>query len=566
MNPHPRFSSMKSLFLLPVALLSAGLSAADVKTDAARISQVTVYGDRAEVVRHLRLRLAPGEQTLVFDDLPATTDLGQVRFDGRGDFTLVDLRTETTQLREAADAQVRKLQAALKELELRSQALTQAEGRIAFQRSALEKILTRLTSAGKESANPEMDPTKWAAYLDFHAKQLAELDQSTLARQKEREQVRLESDRLNRELNELRGSQRRARHTARVRIDVAKAGEAEFDLSYLVRGAGWTPSYDMRAHTKDRTLTLTYTAQVRQSTGEDWQGVSLRLSTAQPGIAGREPKLDPWFIRRLEPVLTGSTVSNGVVRADGDVGQVQMFASNMFNAFDASAAGSDKPAGGMRTRAATVNLGATAATYVIDRPSDVRSDNQAAKVTVTRLQFPSVFRHTCVPKLSPYVYLKTKAVNQSDFTLLPGETSVFLDGAFVANATLDLVPAGQDFWTYLGVDQSVTVERKELNRRAETSGVFGRKTARTVIDQVFKVSNGKDAEVDLVLWDQLPVTDHEDIKVVLEEPAYSKDSETLKMNESKFLEWRLSLKGGEKKDVPFRFAVERPEGMDITGL
>lgn len=554
MNPMPRPNFMKKSLLFPALLLGAGLSAAEIKTDAARVSQVTVYADRAEVVRHLRLRLEPGEHTLVFDQLPATTDLGQVRVDGSGAFTLIDIRTETVQLREAADAQVRKLQAALKELEVRTQALTQAEGRLAFQKGALDKVLTRLTATGKESANPEMDPAKWAAYLEFHAQQLAEIDQATLARQKEREQVRLESDRLNRELDELRGSQRRSRHLAKVNVSVREAGEAEFDLSYLVRGAGWTPSYDMRASTKTRMLAVTYHAQVRQSTGEDWRGVSLRLSTAQPGIAGREPKLDPWFISRLDDRRFKS-----LERKAPEEGEAM---SQMHNAFDADFGDFGKS----RTRSAKVTVGATAATYAIERPADILSDNKPTKVSVAQLSFPSVFRHTCVPKLSPHVYLKTKAVNESDFTLLPGETSVFLDGAFVATASLDLVPAGQDFWTYLGADQSVTVERKVLNRRSETSGVFGQKTARTVFDQVFKVTNGKNAEVDLVLWDQVPIADHEDIKVVIEEPAYAKDTDGLKMNESKFLEWRLPLKAGEKKDVPFRFAVEHPEGMPVAGL
>ncbi|MEO0039987.1 MAG: hypothetical protein RIS38_935 [Verrucomicrobiota bacterium] len=554
MNPLPRPTFMKHFLLFPALLLGAGLSAAEIKTDAARVSQVTVYADRAEVVRHLRLRLEPGEHTLVFDQLPATTDLGQVRVDGSGAFTLVDIRTETVQLREAADAQVRKLQAALKELEVRTQALTQAEGRLAFQKGALDKVLTRLTATGKESANPEMDPAKWAAYLEFHAQQLAEIDQATLARQKEREQVRLESDRLNRELDELRGSQRRSRHLAKVNVSVREAGEAEFDLSYLVRGAGWTPSYDMRASTKTRTLAVTYHAQVRQSTGEDWRGVSLRLSTAQPGIAGREPKLDPWFISRLDDRRFKSPERKATEEGEA--------MSQMHNAFEADFADFGKS----RTRSAKVTVGATAATYAIERPADILSDNKPTKVSVAQLSFPSVFRHTCVPKLSPHVYLKTKAVNESDFTLLPGETSVFLDGAFVATASLDLVPAGQDFWTYLGADQSVTVERKVLNRRSETSGVFGQKTARTVFDQVFKVTNGKNAEVDLVLWDQVPIADHEDIKVVIEEPAYAKDTDGLKMNESKFLEWRLPLKAGEKKDVPFRFAVEHPEGMPVAGL
>jgi len=220
----------------------------------------------------------------------------------------------------------------------------------------------------------------------------------------------------------------------------------------------------------------------------------------------------------------------------------------------------------MSVAGATVVTGATAETFIIDRVSDVLSDNKVAKVNITKQNFPTVYRYSSVPKLSPHVYLKAKAKNKSDFTLLPGQTSIFLDGAFVATASIDLVPAGQEFWTYLGVDASVKVERRELGRREETSGIFGKKTVRTVYDYVFKIKNSKPTAIELVVWDQIPFSDHEDIKVVLEEPKYEKDSENLKMSDGKLLEWRFNLKPDEKKDVPFRFAIERPEGTIIQGL
>ncbi|MEY4086830.1 MAG: hypothetical protein RLZZ405_1018, partial [Verrucomicrobiota bacterium] len=102
--------------------------------------------------------------------------------------------------------------------------------------------------------------------------------------------------------------------------------------------------------------------------------------------------------------------------------------------------------------------------------------------------------------------------------------------------------------------------------REETTGVFGKKTLRTVFDQVFKLKNGKSTDIELVLWDQVPASNHEDIKVVFEEPRYEKDTDDLKLNESKFLEWRLPLKAGAKQDLPFRFAVERPEDVQVVGL
>ncbi len=571
MNPATLFLLTMKLSPLPLLLLAAALGAAEVKTDGAAITQVTVYADRAEVVRTFKGRLEAGEQTLVFDRLPGATRLDQLRVEGRGAFTLVDIRPETIQTKEVANAQVRALQDALKAQDLRQQALNQTEARLTFQKSALDKMLARLTTAGKESANPEMDPLKWAAFLDFQDKQLAEVDRQLLALQADREAVRAEVDRLNRELGALRGNERRSRLLAKVNLDVRQAGEVEVNLSYLVRGPSWSPSYDMRADTKAKTLEVTYRAEVRQATGEDWRGVSLRLSTAQPGLAGREPKMDPWFLTKAEAVAFAGTVSGGLVvngRADN---RIQMFneVKLMGNSMTISGVASSDPLKRMEAmdeRRASVQAGGTAATFVIDRKSDILADNKPAQVTVMRESFPAYFRHTCVPKLSPFVYLKTKAVNKTGFTFLPGPTAVFLDGAFVAQANLDLVPSGQDFWTYLGVDQGVSVERKVLARREETTGVFGKKTLRTVFDQVFKLKNGKATDIELVLWDQVPASNHEDIKVVFEEPRYEKDTDDLKLNESKFLEWRLPLKAGAKQDLPFRFAVERPEDIQVVGL
>ena len=571
MNPATLSLLTMKLSPLPLLLLAAALGAAEVKTDGAAITQVTVYADRAEVVRTFKGRLEAGEQTLVFDRLPGATRLDQLRVEGRGAFTLVDIRPETIQTKEVANAQVRALQDALKAQDLRQQALNQTEARLTFQKSALDKMLARLTTAGKESANPEMDPLKWAAFLDFQDKQLAEVDRQLLALQTDREAVRAEVDRLNRELGALRGNERRSRLLAKVNLDVRQAGEVEVNLSYLVRGPSWSPSYDMRADTKAKTLEVTYRAEVRQATGEDWRGVSLRLSTAQPGLAGREPKMDPWFLTKAEAVAFAGTVSGGLVVNGRAENRIQMFneVKLMGNSMTTSGvAGSDplKRMEAMDERRASVQASGTAATFVIDRKSDILADNKPAQVTVMRESFPAYFRHTCVPKLSPFVYLKTKAVNKTGFTFLPGPTAVFLDGAFVAQANLDLVPSGQDFWTYLGVDQGVSVERKVLARREETTGVFGKKTLRTVFDQVFKLKNGKATDIELVLWDQVPASNHEDIKVVFEEPRYEKDTDDLKLNESKFLEWRLPLKAGAKQDLPFRFAVERPEDIQVVGL
>ena len=552
-----------SCFLLAALTLSA--AAADIPTTAAKVHTVTVYGDRAEVVRHLTATIEAGDHTLTFENLPGATDLSSVRVDGKGAFTLIDIRGERIQTKEVADERVLKLTKELEALRAQLNDLTLADNRITQRKSALEKVLGRLTSVGKESANAEMDPSKWAAYLQYHVDTLAKLDQEILANGVSRNSLTLDVDRVQRELNELNAQRFKFRNVARVRIEAKQAGPIELDLAYVVRGPSWNPLYDIRADTKLKTVQVNYHAEVRQSTGENWKGVALKLSTAQPNLGGREPQMSPWFIQRFIPQPV--TVTGGVMLESAP--KPERADRGSANRDKVSTLAASAPAAltavSMDFSYARVNTGGTAATFAIPRAYDVPSDNKPAKVAIASESFPSEFRHTCVPKLSPHVYLKTKAINKSDFPFIAGPTAVFLDGAFVANASLDLVAPGQEFWTYLGADQSVKVDLKDLGKVEELSGIFGKKTARTVVSKVFKVTNGKATDVKLSIRDQVPSSNHEEIKVVYEEPKYEKDTDGFKVDQSKFVEWNLELKAGAKQDVPFRFAIERPDGFPMIG-
>lgn len=540
-----------------LALITASLYADNLSPAQAKISEVTVYGDRAEVVRHLEGNLEAGSQTLVFENLPNSVDLKSVRVQGKGDFTLVDIRAETIQTTELTDSRLKDLEDKSAEVSRQLKDLAMSDARVVNRKASLEKVLTRLTTTTTTTTAPvEMDAAKWSSYLQFHNEALEKCDKEILANELKLVTLQNEANRIAREIEDLNVAKIKQRKIATIRLDVQKSGPIQLDFSYIVHGPSWNPVYDVRANTAQGNIELTYNAEIRQSTGEDWKGVALKLSTAQPSVGGREPKLSPWFINKQEPVVAmsmGKAARGKNVDSEGNAQMMNSFAADALEVQSAP----------MQVRGATVLTGATAETFVIERASDILSDNKVARVNVTKQIFPSVYRYSSVPKLSPHVYLKAKATNKSDYSLLRGQTSIFLDGAFVATAWMDFVPAGQEFWTYLGVDASVKVERKELARREETSGLFGKKTLRTVYDQVFKIKNSKASAIELVVWDQIPISDHEDIKVILEEPKYDKDSENLKMSDGKLIEWRFELKPGEKKEVPFRFVIERPEGTII---
>jgi uncharacterized protein (TIGR02231 family) len=77
-------------------------------------------------------------------------------------------------------------------------------------------------------------------------------------------------------------------------------------LTYIVQGASWAPTYDIRATIgadksggeSSDSMQVTYFGVVKQSTGEDWDSVSVTLSTASPAVAGTPP-LPPTRIARF---------------------------------------------------------------------------------------------------------------------------------------------------------------------------------------------------------------------------------------------------------------------------
>src|SRR5262249_51490283 len=70
-------------------------------------------------------------------------------------------------------------------------------------------------------------------------------------------------------------------------------GGGTLRLNYLVDSAAWAPQYKLRAGAgaKDA-VEVDYLAGVTQQSGEDWAGIDLTLSTAQPMLNAAPPELN----------------------------------------------------------------------------------------------------------------------------------------------------------------------------------------------------------------------------------------------------------------------------------
>ena len=80
---------------------------------------------------------------------------------------------------------------------------------------------------------------------------------------------------------------------AALSVTITTTGPAHLTVSHFVEDAAWAPVYDMTLDRKAPSLTLDRGVLVSQSSGEDWSGVDLTLSTARPSDQSEPATLYP---------------------------------------------------------------------------------------------------------------------------------------------------------------------------------------------------------------------------------------------------------------------------------
>ncbi|MEO5952121.1 MAG: mucoidy inhibitor MuiA family protein, partial [Chloroflexia bacterium] len=266
-----------------------------------RISDVTVYVDRARIVRKGSIHLAAGEQTITIEKLPTTLQDDSVRAAGRGAGVRIlgvevarDYYTETPEENQAA------LQKQLQEIQDNDAALADADTAQAARLEFLKNLANSSTNTlprgiayGKADINSVVTFSKYIT------------DEMEAAQTKRREIAQQRRD-LAREIEVVQSKlQPQYSSIERIRINVIVEAAAETDLelevTYSVIGASWSPLYDIRL-VEDK-VSVGYLANVQQTTGEDWPEVQLALSTARPAVSTTIPELDPWYLDVYRPPM-----------------------------------------------------------------------------------------------------------------------------------------------------------------------------------------------------------------------------------------------------------------------
>jgi len=547
---------LASLFLLPLSLRAAPVNST--------ISAVTVYTDRAVVTRTATIDLEGGATELVFANLPEALDERSLQVGGKGTARalILDVRTRRNFVDFTPNARVKELEDQLKGFARQIRNFEDRGGMLQSQGAMLDKMEAALFAPPTKDV-PRPDLNQFTSALTYLTEQKGRLTSDRTALDEQREEVKTRMITLQNQLNELRGAGGRAYKTVTVRVSASQPGNLDVALSYTVPGAGWSPSYDARVLSDERAVALGYFGVVRQNTGEEWKDVTLTLSPARPGLGGAAPVLTAWNLDVFNPLLA---------RQEAARKDMLEMAMKSVNAPAVASANMQGFAGGLEQdrvaelrdaemAAATIEAGATSASFKIATTASIPSDNSPQKVPITSAKLKARPEYLTVPKRLATAFLTTKVVNTSEFPLLAGPMNVFLDGTFVATSSLRTVMPGEKFDLALGADEGISVKHQRVNKFTEDTGLTN-SGKRITYEYLITIQNNKRTVERVIVADQAPLSRNEKVVVKMLSP----ETREVKPTDEGTLKWTLDLKPGEKRELPVKFAVEFANDVNVTGL
>lgn len=533
------------LLVLSVSICCGAVFSIGTTDVSGKISQVTVFSDRALVEQTAQISVPAGENKVVITGLPPTADRMSIRVSAKGIQALILGGVEVVKVK-YEDTVVQILKDSIQLMDDRLAEIKIEEDGLEIRKKFLESIAS-LGTPKPDKGQFTISANDLSATANFLKSQLADIASSKTILAKQKREIQKMRNELQERLNNILSGKGEKGFTVEVPFKNPAGGVAEFTIQYIVNGPRWLPQYDARYDEESGTVELAYYGTIVQSSGEDWQDSKIILSTTQPQLGIQPPTLDPWYLWVYTP------------RPPAPSGRGVMM--EKATAMDMTLAPERAELQASYEETTPVMSGVSVVFHVPGKKT-IPSDGQDHRVTIVQLSLGATKQFTTIPKLDEKVYLVAKVKNNSDYFLLQGEVAVFQGNSFIGTQRLHTpVAFDEEFTIALGPVQMIKVKRERIKQFQEATGIIGQ-NIRKQYGFVITLTNNSREEVSIEVLDQVPVSTDERIIVedVKTQPPLKPEADTGK------LAWQISLKPGESKKIEIMFAVKHPKDINIIGL
>lgn len=527
-----------SLGLLLLALRLPAQEPVDTKS---QITQVTVFLQSAQITREAQVQIAKGDNILRFPGLEASIDPQSIQAAAPEIVLINSVKHEVNyQSVLPSSPEYRRLEDSIR---LTNDALT----RIASANGVLEaekNLLNQNLVIGSQEKGLTTDNLQKMA--DFYRTRMAYLHEELFKNSITTRELQKTQQRLNSQLGTLNGRRSQPSNDIVLHLKSDYARSVTVLIRYVVGGASWQPSYDLRATELNKPVRLDYRAEITQSTGNDWDDVQLTLSTGNPNLGGTKPELTQW---NLYAGYNVETITRSAGRYDDMKKEAYTEQEKNSGDYDALTL----------ANYTTVTEGAVTAEFAINIPQRIPADGKGHQVFIQTTELPATFVHYAVPKMDPDAFLLAAVTGWESLNLLPGGVNIFFEGTYVTRAQLNPSATSDTLNLSLGRDPKVIINRQSLKDKC-SQRTIGTNKERTFAYEI-SVRNAKTSPITLRLLDQIPVSQDASVIVKVEEISGASHNET-----TGELTWNLKLQPNETKKLQLVYSVKYPKNKVINGI
>lgn len=536
---------------LIIAALPVPLWAADIPAQSS-VRAVTLFPQGATITREVSFSAPAGQHRLILGDLPPDTPLSRVRVSlGGALMGSVSARNDDLP---PTDPDVETRQTALRtQIEALEQAILDHDARIRLIRTEVEAAEARVAFLRQLGSGDGVAALGVEALRDLSGlvgdETLSALKSAHMAQERvkgaERDKAETQEalDRLRALLKSLEPGTSAARAMLAVDFSAQAATEATATITYTIEDAGWTPVYDMRLARDSGALRIERGAFIHQSSGENWDEVALTLSTLRPSEQTAPSEIWPWQRWLFDPE---EMQPKQAARSDGALGTFS----------DAHAA--EPVAEAALVRQAEADFDGLSVSY--DYPGRLSVANRADRVRIAlgALEAQVDLVAQAVPLVDGTAFLMADFANETDEVILPSAEAMFyLDGRFVGQRSVDLIPAGGMAELSFGPIEGLRLSRDIIKRSEGDRGVISKSNqvsehARISIENL----TGESWPVRLI--DRVPYSEQEDLRI-----TWSSDLEVTEQDlEARrgVLAWSFDLPAGGRQVINLTHRIDWPEG------
>lgn len=543
---------------------------------------VTLFEDRAEVVRAARVEVAAGAQWVAIGGVSVFVDERTVQArvapaagaEGAGAARVTAARVRWRAHREAALGReaIDALERERREASRRAAAAELARDRASRREAHVDQLLATWAQAMSEVPRDAGEPARLASWRAGVEALRAALDEALAASADARAARAHAEDDARRAAARLReGSREQPRYEAVIEVEIhAPARQpVEIELTYRVACAVWRPEHLARlfadaaggaagagaAQATGGTIELTTWATAWQATGEAWENVAARFSTARPARSAEAPLLadDVLRLRRKTDLERRRVV---VEARDQTI----------------AAAGLDRGARAVDEMPG-VDDGGEPLVFEAAEPVTLPSDGRPLRVEIVRRSLPAELALVLYPEAHPAAHLRATATLDGGGAgrggdagkgnagrprpLLAGPVRIARGGSLVGRARLDFVGAGEPFELGFGVDDAVRV-RRLVDEEQDTSAITGSRKIRRRVK--ISISNLSSIARRVLVTERIPVSEVAEVEVALveainwtleEKDGFLRSRVELPPRGLKTLSFSYELRAGASVVLPF---------------